>query len=230
VQVIGDGDTLQIGVGRINELLVDSGAFAGKQHLGYHSEATIPGIVRLVRDGIMDGALKTINPGKVVVTSVGGSEREDMMWVNNNPLFWLMDVNYVQDPRICGAHDHFVSINQALAMDLSGQYTAQTVAGRRVAGAGGQIPFVFGAFLSKGGRAVTVLPSTAGDGSVSRIVPRLPEGTTVTMQPGLVDYVVTEFGIARIRGKTLRQRAEALIAIAHPAFREELSREAKKLC
>lgn len=227
--LIRDGDTIQIGVGRTTEPLVRLGMLEGKHDIGYHSEATPPGIITLVKEGVINGRLKTVNPGKVVVTSIGGSTREEMEWVNDNPLFHLVDVNYLEDIRVIAAHDNFVSINNALIIDLFGQVGSEGLGTRMRAIAGGQIAFVFGAWLSKGGRSIMVLPSTAQGGKVSRIVPTLPPGTPVTIQRNMVDYVVTEYGIARLKGKSLRQRAEELIAVAHPDFRAELRKEARRL-
>jgi len=227
--IVTDGDTIQIGVGRTTEPMVEMGLFTGKQDLGYHSEATPPGIISLVREGVITGRRKTLNPGKVVVTALGGSSREEMEWANENPYFHLMDVRYVEDITVLAAHDNFVAINQALAIDLTGQIGAESVGTRVISAAGGQIPFVIGALLSKGGRAITVLPSTAQGGKVSRIVPLLKEGTIVTIQRNCADIIVTEFGIARLRGLSVRKRTEQLIAIAHPDFRAELKREATKL-
>ncbi|MFC1860655.1 acetyl-CoA hydrolase/transferase family protein [Chloroflexota bacterium] len=228
-KIIKDGDTLQIGVGRATEPLVSLGMLDGKRDLGWHSEATPPGIISLIRQGVINGKYKTLHQGKAVVTSIGGSSREEMQWVNNNPIFWLVDVTYLEDMRIIGAHDNFVAINNALAIDLTGQVASETLGTRQMAAAGGQIPFVFGAWLSNGGRSITVLPSTAKSGTLSRIMPTLPEGTIVTVQRNCTDYVVSEYGIAHLKGKTLRQRAEELIAIAHPDFRAGLEEEAKKL-
>ncbi len=227
--LIKDGDTIQIGIGRVNEHLVRLGMLDGKKDIGYHSEATPPGIISLVREGVINGRRKTINPGKVVVTALGGSTKEEMDWANENPLFWVVDVRYLEDIRVIAAHDNFVAINQALLIDLSGQISAESIGGRIIAPAGGQIPFVFGALLSNGGRSIHVIPSTAQGGKVSRIVPRLPEGTVVTIQRNCADIVVTEYGIARLKGKTLRQRAEELINVAHPDFRPWLREEAKKM-
>ena len=227
-ELIKDGDTLQIGVGRTTEPLVELGLLDGKNDLGWHSEATPPGAISLVRRGVINGKRKTLHPGKVVVTSIGGSSREEIAWVNNNPIFWLVDVTYLEDIRVISAHDKMVAINNALMIDLTGQISAESVGMRQLSGAGGQIAFVFGAWLSKGGRSITVLPSTAKNGSVSRIVPVLPQGTIVTIQRNCADCIVTEYGIARLKGKTLRQRAEALIDIAHPDFRPELKKEARK--
>jgi len=227
--LVEDGDTIQIGVGRTTEPLVSLGLFDNRLDLGWHSEATPPGVITLVKNGIISGKKKSINTNKAVATSLGGSTRQEMEWVNDNPLFWLVDVGYLEDVRVIAAHDNFVAINNALAVDLAGQITAETIGTRQLSVAGGQIPFVVGSWLSKGGKSITVLPSTALGGKVSRIMPLLPEGTVVTIQRNCADYVVTEFGIARLKGKTLRQRAEELISIAHPDFRGELREAARKL-
>jgi len=227
--LIKDGDTIQIGVGRTTEPLIKLGLLKGKRDIGYHSETTPGGIISLVRDGVINGERKTLNPGKVVVTSIGGGTKDEMEWINNNPLFWLVDVGYLEDVRVIAGHDNMVCINNALAIDLTGQIAAESLGTRQLSLAGGQIPFVIGAWLSKGGRSVTVLPSTAQGGTVSRIMPLLPTGTAITIQRNLADHVVTEYGVARLKGKSIRQRAEALISIAHPDFREQLWSEAKKL-
>jgi 4-hydroxybutyrate CoA-transferase len=227
--LIRDGDTIQIGVGRTTEPLVKLGMFKGKHDIGFHSEATPPGIISLVEEGVINGRLKTLHPGKVIATSLGGSTQKEMDWVNMNPLFWLVDVDYLEDIRVIAANDNMTAINNALTIDLSGQITAQGMGTQILSAPGGQQPFVFGAWLSKGGRPITVLPSTARNGTVSRIVPFLPPGTSVTIPSSYTYYVVTEYGIANLRGKTSRQRAEELISIAHPDFRAELKKEAKRL-
>lgn len=228
-QLIKSGDVLQIGVGRTNEHLINFGMLDGKEDIGYHAEATPRGIISLVRDGVINGRLKEIHTGKVVVTAVGGSTQEEMAWVDGNPLFYLVDSAYLEDIRVISSHSNFVAINQALAIDLTGQIAAETLGTRIMAAAGGQIPFVFGALLSKGGRAIHVLPSTAQNGKVSRIMPVLPEGTVVTIHRNCADYIVTEYGVAKLRGKTIRQRIDAMISIAHPDFRSWLKKEATKL-
>ena len=227
--LIHDRDTIQIGIGRTTEPLVQLGLFDNKKDLGWHSEATPPGIISLIKNGVINGKYKTVNPERAVVTSLGGGTREEMEWANNNPLFWLVDVEYLEDIRVIAAHDNFVAINQALCIDLTGQIAADTLGDRIFSVAGGQIPFVIGASLSKGGRSVTVLPSTAIGGKTSRIVPTLPQGTAVTTLRNLAQYVVTEYGIVNLWGKSIRQRAEELISIAHPDFRDELKKEAQKL-
>jgi 4-hydroxybutyrate CoA-transferase len=227
--LIKDRDTLQIGVGRTTEPLVRLGLLDGKSDLGYHSEATPPGIITLVKEGVITGKYKTLNPEIVIVTSLGGGTREEMEWASNNPMFHLIDVEYLEDIRVISGHDNMVAINNALAIDLTGQITAENLGTRFLGVAGGQLPFVVGALLSKGGRSITVLPSTAQRGTVSRIMPTLPQGTGITIQRNCADYIVTEYGVAKLFGKSVRQRAQELVAIAHPDFRTELRKEAQKL-
>jgi 4-hydroxybutyrate CoA-transferase len=226
--LIHSGDTLQIGVGRTTEPLVGLGLLDGKQDLGWHSEATPPGVIPLIKEGAINGKCKTIHRDLAVVTSVGGGSREDMAWVDGNPLIWMVDVAYLEDPRVIAAHDNFVAVNNALMVDLTGQIGAEGIGQRQIGAAGGQIPFATATWLSRNGRSVTVLPSTARQGRVSRIVTEMPQGTVVTMQRNLADYVVTEFGVAHLKGKSLRERAGRLIELAHPDFRPELRRWAEK--
>jgi 4-hydroxybutyrate CoA-transferase len=228
-QLVRDRDTIQVGGGRTTEPLIEQGMLSSKHDLGLHSELTLSGVISLVRSGVINGKYKTINPGKAVVTSVGGGTPDDMEWVQNNPLFWVAELDYIEDCKVVAAHDSFVAINNVLAVNLSGEMAITSLGTRRYAGVGGQLNFVIGAVLSKGGRSISVLPSTALDGSVSRIVPNFPVGTPVGIPQPLADYVVTEYGIAKLRGKTLRQRANELISIAHPDFRSELRKEAQKL-
>ncbi len=230
-ELIRDGDTLQMGVSRTIEPLIMMGMLDGKNDLGWHSEATIRGVIRLVREGAMNGKRKTINTGLCVTTAVGGDTREEMEWVNENPLFYLVDSGYVWDVRVIAAHDNFVAINSAAMVDLTGQITAERAGYHILGGAGGQLPFVIGAWLSKGGRIIHVMPSTAKtkDGVISRIAVDLPLGTWVTQHRQAAQYIVTEYGIANLMGKTIRQRAEELIAVAHPDFRAELKKGAQRL-
>lgn len=231
-EFIKDGDTLQIGIGRVTERLIGLGLLDGKHDLGWYSEATPPGVIRLVREGVINGKCKNFFPGKVVVTTLGGANKEDMDWANNNPLFWLVDVEFLWDVRNISANDNMVSINQALTVDLSGQITAESIGYQLLSGSGGQTAFAYGALLSNGGRGITIIPSTAKDRDgnlISRIVPSFEPGTAITVTRNVVDNVVTEYGIARLRGKSLRQRANELINIAHPDFRAELKEQANKL-
>jgi len=228
-EIIKDGDTVQIGVGRTTEPLVRLGLIDGKHDLGWHSEATPPGVIALVKEGVINGSRKTLHPGKVVVTSIGGSTTEEMNWVHENPLFWLVDVEYLY--RTVALNDNMVTINNAVVIDLGGQISAESIGTRIISAAGGQPAFVYGALCAKGGRAVTVIPSVArsGDHLVSRIVPVLEPGTTVTIPRWGADIIVTEYGVAHLRGKSLRARAEELITVAHPDFRAELKKAARKL-
>ena len=227
--IVKDRDTIQIGVGRTTEPLVGLGMFDNKQDLGYHSEATPPGIITLVKEGVITGKYKTLNPEKVICTSLGGGTREEMEWASNNPLFHLVDVEYLEDIRVIAAHDNMVAINNALAVDFTGQITAETLGTRILGAAGGQLPFVIAAALSNGGRSITVLPSTAQNGKVSRIMPVFPEGTGITVQRNCTDWVVTEYGAVKLYGKSIRQRSELLISIAHPDFRAELTKRAREM-
>ena len=227
--LIKDGDTIQIGQGGTSEALVRAGLLEGKQALGWHSEVTPPGIVRLVREGIVTGERKTVDTGKAVAAAIGGGSIEDMNFVHMNPLFELRDSEYTHNPGLIASLDNMVTINNGLEVDLTGQVNAESIGSRIFSGAGGLLAFSMGANLSKGGRCIIVLPSTARGGSMSRIVPMLPQGTKVTVPHTITDYVVTEFGIAQLKGKSVRQRAEELIAIAHPDFRAELRKAAQSL-
>lgn len=228
--LIKDGDTIEIGVGGASAPLPQLGIFDTKHDLGWHSEATPRGIAKLVQAGVITGKYKTLHPEKIVATSVGGGNPEDLEFINENPMFELYSINYVDDIRTIAAHDNMVAINSALAVDLTGQIAAETLGERIfISGPGGQTPFAIGAVLSRGGRSITVLPSTAAGGKASRIVPKLEPGTIVTVPRVFADYIVTEYGIARLLGKSQRQKVEELIAIAHPDFRAELRREAKRI-
>ncbi len=227
--LIKDGDTLQIGVGSSSEWIVLLGALDNKSDLGYHSETTPRGVIKLVREGVINGKRKNINRGKLVAVAVGGGDKEDMDFVNNNPLFELYDADYVLNPAVIGANDDVVAVNSAIGIDLTGQIAAESIGHNIVSGSGGQLAFATGAQISKGGRFITTLPSTAKGGKISRITPQFVPGTIVTIPRTLADTVVTEYGIAELYGKTHRERAMALIDIAHPDFRTDLKNETKKL-
>ena len=227
--LIGDGDTIEIGVGGTAEWLLRLGAFDDKHDLGWHSENTPPGVVDLVRRGIMTGERKVTHQGKAVATACGGSSKEDMDFINMNPLFELYGSDYILDPRTIAANDNMVAINSAIAVDLTGQIAAESIGPRMISSTGGQLAFAIGASLAKGGQNITVLSSTAQGETVSRIVASLQPGTIVTVPRTLADMVVTEYGIAYLKGKTQRQRAQELMAIAHPDFRADLQKEAQRL-
>lgn len=227
--LVRDGDTIQLGVGRPTSNFVAMGIFDNRLDLGVHSEIGVKNLSRLIKAGVVNGKRKTLHPGKVVMTALGGAT-DDLDFFADNPIFELYDVSYTNDPRIIAANHNQVAINNAITVDLTGQITAETTFGTRlINGPGGQPDFVVGAVLSPGGRSITCMQSTALDGAVSRIVSLLDEGTAVTVPRNFADYVVTEYGIARLMGKSLRERAGELIAIAHPDFRAELRKEAQKL-
>lgn len=219
--LVHDGDTLQLGIGAIPDAVL---LFLGhKKHLGIHTEMFSDGVVDLVRSGVIDGSRKSLHPGKMVATFLMGSERL-YRFVDNNPDVCLYPVDYVNAPQTIGHNDAMVSINSALEVDLTGQVVAESIGDRQFSGTGGQVDYVRGANLSSGGRSIIALPSTAREGKSSRIVVHVAAGAAITTSRNEVDYVVTEYGIAHLKGKTLRERARALIAIAHPDYRDELRR------
>jgi 4-hydroxybutyrate CoA-transferase len=227
--LIRNGDTIAIGAGRIGITLCAQGVFDSKQDLGYHAENLVPGIVPLVKEGVITGGHKTLHPGKVVCNNFRADPTRDFDFIDRNPAFELHPQEYVADIRTIAAHDNMVAINGALSVDLTGQIASESMGPRMYTGSGGQPEFAIGSMLSKGGRSITMLHSTSSDGRVSRIVPCLALGTVVTVPRNFADHVVTEYGIASLLGKSQRERAQELIAIAHPDFRAELKREAQRL-
>lgn len=227
--LIHDGDTIQIGVGSATEPLPNLGVLDQRTDLGWHSEVTPPGIIRLVQAGVVTGRRKTLDTGKCTATAIGGGTQEEMAFVHMNPLFELRRIGYVNRITTIAGQQNMVAINNALSVDLTGQIAAESIGPRMWSGAGGQPAFVIGALHAPNGRSITVLPATTTDGGHSRIVPLLAEGTVVTVPRTMADIVVTEYGIAPLRGQTTRQRSEALIAIAHPDFRSELRQQARRL-
>lgn len=232
-ELIKDGDCIQIGTGNTSNPLVRAGIFEGKQDLGFHCETAPPGIPGLIEEGVFTGKYKNIDQGKAVCTSYwpcSSMNQKDLDFLNENPLIELYGSHYTNDHRVIAANDNHVSINNALYVDLTGQIACETIPGFLLYnGPGGQMDWVIGALNSKGGRSVTVLPSTAVGGSISRIVPLLETGVLATVPRTLADFIVTEYGIASLLGKSQRRRAEELIAIAHPDYRAELRKEAQKL-
>jgi len=228
--LIHDGDTIQIGVGEPSRGMVRLGAFKGRRHLGIHTELGWPGLAKMWRDGIVDGSEKEIHRGKSVAAAWTGVDPEDLEIIADNPHFELYDPEYVLSPRTLTRFDRFVSINNAISVDMVGQINSESVfGGRMINGSGGQPEMHLAGAQSPRGRAITLLPSTAMGGGVSRIVPQLEEGSLVTVPRFFADYVVTEYGIARLWGKNHRQRAEELIAVAHPEHREALRAQARAL-
>lgn len=228
--LIRDGDTIQLGVAGISSYLPRLGVFDDRADLGYHGELTARGIGDLIEAGVINGKRKTIHRGKAVFTSLEGLSPHETEFANENPLIELYDSAYVVNIRTISSHQNMVSMNTALSIDLTGQITCETVSGYRMLnGTGGQPESHIGAVLSPGGRAVTLLYSTALNGTKSSIVPQFDQGAIVTLPRYFADYVVTEYGAARLMGKSVRQRAEALIDIAHPDFRSALRKAARQL-
>jgi 4-hydroxybutyrate CoA-transferase len=186
-------------------------------------------MTKLVRDGVINGARKTLHPGKYVSSQLEASQEGDIEFINENPIFELYDVSYVNNPRVIAQNDNIIAINNALAIDFTGQVTAESIGAEMWSGPGGQQDFAIGSMLAKGGRNVTILRSVAANGTVSRIMPRLPEGTIITVPRQFTDYVISEFGIARLYGKSDRERAQELIAIAHPGHRAELQKALERM-
>jgi 4-hydroxybutyrate CoA-transferase len=217
--LINDGDTLQLGIGAIPDAVLLF--LKDKKDLGIHSEMISDGVVELVKAGVITNKRKTLHPGKSVVTFLMGS-RELYDYVNDNPEVEMYPVDYVNDPRVIMQNDNLVSINSCVQVDLMGQVVSTSVGLKQISGVGGQVDFVRGANMSKGGKTIMAMPSTAAGGKVSKIVPLIDEGAAVTTNRYDVNYVVTEYGIAQLKGKTLRDRARALINIAHPDFRPGL--------
>lgn len=228
-ELVKDGDCLEIGVGGTAEWVARLGVLDNKVDLGWHSENTPRGIGTLVKNGIINGKRKRIDVGKAVATAVGGGTREEMDFINMNPLFEVHPSSYVLNPKVISENNNVVAINSAIMIDLTGQISAESIGTKMMSGAGGQTAFAIGAYLSHGGRAITAMASTARSGQVSRIVPALEQGTVVSTPRTLADIVVTEYGVARLKGKTQRERAIELISVAHPDFRAELEKEARRL-
>lgn len=224
--LIEDGSTLQMGIGGIPDTVLSF--LTEKKDLGIHSEMFSDGVVALAEAGVITNRKKTLNPGKFIATFLMGTQKL-YDFVNKNPDVIMRPVDYVNDPAIIGQHDKMVSINSALQVDLTGQVNAESFGSAMYSGIGGQVDFVYGASRSRGGKSIFAFSATAARGASSRIVSQLPAGTGVTTSRGLVQYVVTEYGVVDLRGKSLRQRALALIEIAHPEFRDALLREAEEL-
>jgi len=228
-ELIEDGSTLQLGIGAIPNAVL--GFLESKRDLGIHTELFSDGVMDLVNRGVITNERKTLHPGKIVAGFIIGTHKL-YAFVDDNPIIELHPTEYVNDPFIIAQNDRMVSINSAIEVDLTGQVCADSIGPKLYSGVGGQVDFIYGASRSKGGRPIIALPSTATlrDGStLSRIVPMLKQGAGVVTSRNHVHYVATEFGAAALYGQTIRQRARALIEIAHPAFREQLERQASEL-
>lgn len=224
--MIPNGSTLQIGYGSIPDAVVMQ--LTNKRDLGIHTEMIGDGIMTLVESGTINNSKKNYNPGKILATFALGSKKL-YQFMNRNPMLEMHPSDVTNDPYLAAQNDNLISINATMQVDLIGQCGSETLGASPFSGTGGQTDFVRAANRSKGGKSFIVLPSTAKDDAISRIVPTLTPGTHVSTSKNDVNYVVTEHGVAQLRGKTAKQRAAALIAIAHPDFRSELTEAAKKM-
>jgi len=225
LDLIEPGATLQMGIGGIPDSIYE--AIEGPMDLGIHTEMISDGAMRAIERGSVTGNRKTLHQGKVVITFALGS-RELYHFLDNNPLIEAHPVDYVNDPFIVRQNENLVAINSAIELDLTGQVCSDSIGAYIYSGFGGQVDFIRGAASSKGGRPVIAISSTAKGGEASRIVPFLSQGAGVVTSRADVHYVVTEYGVANLFGRNLRDRAEALIGIAHPKFRDDLLRAAKE--
>lgn len=223
---VPDGATIQAGIGAIPNAVL--GHLAGHRNLGVHTELISDGLIDLIEAGVVNGTRKTNNRLKVIGTFALGTQRL-YDFIADNPTIELWPARYVNDPRVIARDANFVSINASLAVDFLGQCASETIGGRYYSSSGGQSDFARGAAYSEGGQSFIVLQSTARDGEVSRIVPQLAAGDVVTTPKNTVDMVVTEFGVAALRGRSIRERTRALIDVAHPRFRDDLERAAREL-
>ena len=227
--LIPDGATMQLGIGAIPNAVLKY--LLDKKDLGIHSELISDGVIDLVEAGVLTNARKSIHPGKIVAGFLLGTKRL-YEWVDNNPLVQLHRTEYVNDPFVVAQNDRMVAINSAIEIDLTGQVCADSIGPKMYSAVGGQLDFIYGASRSKGGVPIISMPSTSElrDGTViSKIVPMLKQGAGVVTSRNHVHFVVTEFGVAALYGKSVRQRAQALINIADPRFREEITRKAREL-
>ena len=225
-ELIPDGATMQMGIGAIPDAVLNF--LHNKRDLGVHSELFSDGVIDLVEAGVLTNARKTLHPGKIIAGFMLGTKRL-YEWVHDNPLIELHRTEYVNDPFVIAQNYRQVAINSAIEVDLTGQVCADSIGPKLYSGVGGQLDFIYGASRSEGGVPIIALPATAKGGQISRIVPMLKQGAGVVTSRYHVHYVVTEHGVASLYGKTIRQRARALIRIAAPQFRDELTRAAKEL-
>ncbi len=227
--LIPDGATMQLGIGAIPDAVLKY--LFDKKDLGIHTELFSDGVIDLVNAGVLTNNRKTLHPGKIVAGFLMGSQRL-YDWVDDNPMIELHRTEYVNDPFVIAQNERMVAINSAIEVDLTGQVCADSIGPKLYSGVGGQLDFIYGASRAKGGVPVIALPSTATlkDGTVvSKIMALLKHGAGVVTSRNHVRFIVTEYGVAELYGRNIRARARALIAIAHPDFRERLAREAKEL-
>ena len=224
--LVNDGDTIQLGIGSIPDAVAQ--AFMEKRDLGVHTEMITNSIVDLVERGVVTGKRKSLHPGKIVGTFALGNQRlYDFM--HHNPSVLLLPGDYVNNPFVVAQNDNMVSINTSFAVDFTGQVSSEAIGPVQYSGTGGQSDTAFGAIHARNGRSVIALKSTVKGGTISSIQPVFSQGSIVTLSRNNVDYIVTEYGIANLKDKCLNDRAKALIGIAHPKFRDELTEAAKQM-
>ncbi len=225
-EMIEDGSTLQLGIGAIPDSVMKY--LRDKNDLGIHTEMFSDGIVELVQEGVINGEKKTLHTGKIIAGFVLGTKKS-YEFIDNNPIIEFHPQEYVNDPFVIAQNNKMVAINSAIEIDLTGQVCSDSIGTKLYSGIGGQVDFIRGAAHSEGGKPIIALPSTTKDFNISRIVPKLKEGAGVVTSRGDVHYVVTEYGVAQLFGKSIQERAKALINIAHPKFRDELTEYAKEV-
>jgi 4-hydroxybutyrate CoA-transferase len=223
--LIEDGSTLQLGIGEIPDAVLSY--LGDKKHLGIHTEMVSDGVIDLIEGGVITNEKKSLHPGKVILGFVLGTRRL-YDFIDNNPVFEFHPSQYTNDPFIISRNDRQVAINSAIEVDLTGQVCADSIGHSFYSGIGGQVDFIRGAARSKGGKPIIALRSTAKDGSISRIVPSLKVGAGVVTSRGDVHYVITEYGVAYLHGKTISERCRTLIGVAHPKFRSDLEKGARE--
>jgi 4-hydroxybutyrate CoA-transferase len=221
-ELIRDGDCLQLGIGAMPDAIL--GFLKTKKDLGIHTEMFSDGVVDLVESGVITCAKKNFHTGKMVATFFMGTEKL-YQFVHNNPMVQMFPVDYTNNPAVIARNDQMVSINSSIQVDLTGQAASESIGHRQFSGTGGQADYVRGAAWSRGGRSILAFQSTAADGKISRIVSTLDKGAIVTTTRTDIHFVVTEYGIADLRGRSVPERAKALIHIAHPRFRDQLRDE-----
>jgi acyl-CoA hydrolase/RimJ/RimL family protein N-acetyltransferase len=227
-RLVENESTLELGIGALPQAVCNNLLDSGVQDLGIHTEMFSDSLLPLIDAGIVTNKKKSINNGKVVASFAMGSSKL-YEYIDDNPLFQFHDTSYVNDPYVIGQNRKMVAINSALEVDLTGQVCADSLGYRFYSGIGGQVDFIRGAKRSQGGKAIICIPSTALDGTISRVVPQLSEGAGVVTTRGDVDVIITEYGLANMHGKTIRERVLSLIAIANPKFRNDLLDAAKRM-
>jgi acyl-CoA hydrolase/GNAT superfamily N-acetyltransferase len=224
-RIVEDGDTIQVGYGSVPNAIISN--LAGRKHLGVHTELLSDGIVELIRKGVVDNSMKTLNRGKTVASFCMG-KKDTYDFINDNPSIEFRSIDYTNNPTVICRIENMTAINSALQVDLTGQATAESLGKTFYSGIGGQADFMRGAVMAPGGKTILAIQSTADHEKVSRLVPFLAEGAGSTLIRGDIHYLVTEYGIAYLHGKNIRERAMDIISIAHPKFRPWLIEEAKK--